>query len=104
MYGVNDQRRVPCTNSPHHGFRPANEVCKYCAPEEDVQPEMPQWERDLYNMYESVGWSTCGVTRRIDQVRSSSVCEYVVFSGIDAIFSYERMRQFEGKHAEKLKP
>ena len=31
--GVNDARKVPCSKSKHHGFRPANEPCPMCDPD-----------------------------------------------------------------------
>lgn len=32
MYGVNNQRRVPCAVSKWHAMRPANEPCPDCGP------------------------------------------------------------------------
>ncbi len=103
MYGVNNQRRVPCTNSPHHGFRPANEVCKYCAPEEDVQPEFANDnERWLYELYCSQGWSLKAIDRVV--VRFPATARVYIGEYPRGLFTYVEFDAFECKYAEKLRP
>lgn len=54
-YGVNDNRRVQCQRSEHHGFHPANEDCPYCEPYLTFEW---QWEPppEQLSLYDSADW------------------------------------------------
>jgi hypothetical protein len=46
-HGVNNNRRVPCSVSVHHGHFPSNERCSMCGPPEVKTwvPDRPRWGR-----------------------------------------------------------